>query len=181
MRVSGPLGSQWHSSEGTIMVSKGQAAQNGGGTFMLPYFAALLLLGIPLCWAEWTMGRYGGLRGFHSAPGIYATLWRRPIAKYFGVLPLSDRQAVEGVEPHQPIGRQIVDGRHVDVACRSGRNEAYGGIGLPLKVIGALLMVAGAATLVAIKWGLKDDGLICVTVLLSALAGARVLACEPGR
>ena len=73
---------------GNFLRFPGQAAQNGGGTFMLPYFAALLFLGIPLCWAEWTMGRYGGLRGFHSAPGIYATLWRRPIAKYFGVLPL---------------------------------------------------------------------------------------------
>jgi len=39
---------------------------------MIPYFVALLVLGIPLGWAEWTMGRYGGLRGFNSAPGISA-------------------------------------------------------------------------------------------------------------
>jgi NSS family neurotransmitter:Na+ symporter len=46
------------------------------------------VLGIPLCWAEWTMGRYGGNRGFNSAPGIYSTIWRRPAAKYFGALAL---------------------------------------------------------------------------------------------
>jgi NSS family neurotransmitter:Na+ symporter len=73
---------------GNFLRFPGQAAQNGGGAFMLPYFAALLILGIPLCWAEWTMGRYGGLRGFNSAPGIYSTIWRHPAAKYFGGLAL---------------------------------------------------------------------------------------------
>jgi SNF family Na+-dependent transporter len=34
------------------------------------------------------MGRYGGNRGFNSAPGIYSTIWRRPAAKYFGGLAL---------------------------------------------------------------------------------------------
>jgi hypothetical protein len=42
--------------------------------------------------------------------------------------------------------------------------------------VGALLCVAGAATLAAVKWGLKDDGLVCVAVMLTALVGARVLA-----
>ena len=52
---------------GNFLRFPGQAAQNGGGAFMLPYFISLLLLGIPLCWAEWTMGRYGGLRGFKGS------------------------------------------------------------------------------------------------------------------
>ncbi len=69
---------------GNFLRFPGQAAQNGGGAFMIPYFIALLVLGIPLCWAEWTMGRYGGLRGFNSAPGIFSTIWRHPAAKYFG-------------------------------------------------------------------------------------------------
>ncbi|MFH1862164.1 MAG: sodium:calcium symporter, partial [bacterium] len=37
-----------------------QAASHGGGAFMIPYFIAFLLLGIPLAWVEWTIGRYGG-------------------------------------------------------------------------------------------------------------------------
>jgi len=73
---------------GNFLRFPGQAAQHGGGAFMIPYFTALLLLGIPLCWAEWTMGRYGGSQGFNSAPGIFGVLWRRPVAKYFGALAL---------------------------------------------------------------------------------------------
>ncbi len=37
-----------------------QAAGNGGGAFMIPYFISLLILGIPLMWIEWTLGRFGG-------------------------------------------------------------------------------------------------------------------------
>jgi NSS family neurotransmitter:Na+ symporter len=37
-----------------------QAANNGGGAFMIPYLVALVLVGIPLMWVEWTAGRYGG-------------------------------------------------------------------------------------------------------------------------
>ncbi|MEX0867381.1 MAG: sodium-dependent transporter [Pirellulales bacterium] len=73
---------------GNFLRFPGQAAQNGGGAFMLPYFISLLVLGIPLCWAEWTMGRYGGVRGFNSAPGIYSVIWRNKCSKYFGVLAL---------------------------------------------------------------------------------------------
>ncbi|WP_264011287.1 acyltransferase family protein [[Mycobacterium] manitobense] len=42
--------------------------------------------------------------------------------------------------------------------------------------VGALLCVAGAATLASVGWGLKDLGLWCVAVMLVALVGARGLA-----
>jgi acyltransferase-like protein len=41
---------------------------------------------------------------------------------------------------------------------------------------GLLLCIAGVATLAAIKWGLKDDGLICVATMVTALVSARALA-----
>ncbi|MEE9443377.1 MAG: sodium-dependent transporter [candidate division Zixibacteria bacterium] len=64
-----------------------QAAQNGGGAFMIPYLCAFLLIGIPLMWVEWTAGRYGGSYGHSSAPGIFQSLWKRNRAiKYIGVL-----------------------------------------------------------------------------------------------
>lgn len=43
------------------------ATQNGGGVFLIPYFIAFLLLGIPMCWVEWGMGRYGGKFSHGSA------------------------------------------------------------------------------------------------------------------
>jgi SNF family Na+-dependent transporter len=71
---------------GNFLRFPGQAAANGGGAFMIPYFCALLLLGIPLGWAEWAMGRYGGRKGFHSAPAIMGVMGRGKITRYFGVL-----------------------------------------------------------------------------------------------
>jgi hypothetical protein len=41
---------------------------------------------------------------------------------------------------------------------------------------GALLCIAGVATLAAIRWGLKDEGLVCVGVMVASLVGARILA-----
>lgn len=73
---------------GNFLRFPGKAVENGGGAFMIPYFVALLLVGIPLCWAEWAMGRYGGRRGFNSAPGIFSVLWRNPLAKYLGAFAL---------------------------------------------------------------------------------------------
>ena len=64
-----------------------QAAGNGGGAFMIPYAVSLLLIGIPLMWVEWTAGRYGGLFGHGSAPGIFHSLWEKnKFIKYFGVI-----------------------------------------------------------------------------------------------
>ena len=64
-----------------------QVAQNGGGAFMIPYLVALLFIGIPMIWVEWTAGRYGGSFGHSSAPGIFQSLWKKnPVMKYIGVL-----------------------------------------------------------------------------------------------
>ena len=63
-----------------------QATQNGGGAFMIPYFISFLLLGIPLMWIEWAIGRYGGLFGHGSAPFIFDRLWKNRALKYLGVI-----------------------------------------------------------------------------------------------
>lgn len=70
---------------GNFLRFPGQAAANGGGAFLIPYFCALILLGIPICWAEWAMGRYGGAKGFHSAPAILGVVGKGRIARYLGV------------------------------------------------------------------------------------------------
>jgi hypothetical protein len=61
-----------------------KAAANGGGAFMLPYFCALILLGIPLMWSEWAVGRYGGRHGHGTTPGMFSLMWKHPVAKYLG-------------------------------------------------------------------------------------------------
>ena len=48
--------------------------------------------------------------------------------------------------------------------------------GVRSAAVGALLCIAAAATLASVKWGLKDDGLFCVVVLVVALVAARLLA-----
>lgn len=47
-------------------------------------------------------------------------------------------------------------------------------------VVGALLCVAGVAILAAIRWGLKDDGLVCMAVVVAALVAARAVARPSG-
>jgi len=67
-----------------------QAAKNGGGAFMIPHFVALLLLGIPLMWVEWSIGRRGGQFHYGSAAGAFGTLAKSrfgsTIANYLGAL-----------------------------------------------------------------------------------------------
>ena len=89
----------WQSRMGLIMAMAGnaiglgnflrfpvQAAANGGGAFMIPYFVAFLVVGIPMMWVEWSVGRFGGKHGHGTTPGILYRLWRHPAAKYIGVL-----------------------------------------------------------------------------------------------
>ncbi len=64
------------------------AAANGGGVFMVPYLLSFLLLGIPICWCEWTMGRLGARYGQNNGPGIMFALWRRAPAKLVGAITL---------------------------------------------------------------------------------------------
>jgi len=71
---------------GNFLRFPGLAAQYGGASFMIAYFLSLLLLGIPIGWAEWTMGRQGGLAGYHSSPGIFHATVRHPLGKYLGLL-----------------------------------------------------------------------------------------------
>ncbi len=74
---------------GNFLRFPGQVSQNGGGAFMIPYFIALIIIAVPLCWVEWTMGKRGGILGFNSAPGIFSAVsGHRPAWRWLGVLGL---------------------------------------------------------------------------------------------
>lgn len=92
---------QWASRVGLVLAMAGnavglgnflrfpaQAAKNGGGAFMIPYLVALVVMGLPLIWVEWAMGRYGGQQGHHSAPGCFQVHGRSGFWKYFGIFGL---------------------------------------------------------------------------------------------
>lgn len=71
---------------GNFLRFPAQAAQHGGGAFLIPYLVSFVLMGVPLLWVEWAIGRHGGRFGHHSAPGMFDRLGRHPAYKYFGTL-----------------------------------------------------------------------------------------------
>jgi neurotransmitter:Na+ symporter, NSS family len=71
-----------------------QAVNNGGGAFIIPYLVCFLLMGIPLLWIEWSMGRFGGRNGNHSTPFILDNMTKRAFWKYFGVFGIFTNIAV---------------------------------------------------------------------------------------
>ncbi|XOD69259.1 MAG: sodium-dependent transporter [Flavobacteriales bacterium AspAUS03] len=72
-----------------------QAAQNGGGAFLIPYLICFLLMGIPLFLMEWAMGRLGGKSGNHNTPFIIHTLGKgRKIWKYVGAIGIFSNIAI---------------------------------------------------------------------------------------
>jgi len=73
---------------GNFLRFPGLAAKYEGGAFMIPYFVSLLILGLPLAWVEWTLGRYGGRHGYNSSPGIFRAITRHNAGAYLGVLGL---------------------------------------------------------------------------------------------
>jgi neurotransmitter:Na+ symporter, NSS family len=71
-----------------------QAVQNGGGAFIIPYLICFLLMGIPLLFTEWSIGRFGGKLGNHSTPYILNSMSKRPFWKYIGVFGIFTNIAV---------------------------------------------------------------------------------------
>jgi len=71
---------------GNFLRFPGLAAQYGGGAFMLAYAISFLIIGLPIGWAEWAMGRYAGSLGYNSAPGAFACIVRSRWAKFAGII-----------------------------------------------------------------------------------------------
>ena len=71
---------------GNFLRFPGLAAQYGGGAFMIAYFCAFLLMGIPLSWVEWAIGRKGGRLGGHSSASIFYLISQTKCWKYLGLV-----------------------------------------------------------------------------------------------
>lgn len=76
-----------------------QAIENGGGAFIIPYIVCFLLMGIPLLFVEWSMGRFGGQFGHHSTPFILGAMGesggvKQRLWKYVGVFGIFTNLAI---------------------------------------------------------------------------------------
>jgi hypothetical protein len=130
-------------------------AIGNSGAMTLYLWHIPVLLGVHLLFDGLRLPRYPGLPHFVALSVLQLLIVAAVMAVLFVVL--------------RPLENNPLPGWDAPVVVAPGRGAA----------VGSLLMVAGAATLVAIKWGLKDDGLVCVAALLTALLGARVLAVQP--
>lgn len=79
---------------GNFLRFPAQAIENGGGAFIIPYLVCFLLMGLPLLFVEWSMGRFGGKHGQHSTPFIFDAMGKAPYWKYFGVFGIFTNIAV---------------------------------------------------------------------------------------
>ncbi len=73
---------------GNFLRFPGVAVNNGGGAFMIPYIISFLVVGIPIAWCEWTIGRLGGRHGQNNAPGIFHALSDNVLGRMVGTLAL---------------------------------------------------------------------------------------------
>jgi hypothetical protein len=112
-----------------------------------------LLLGLHLVFD------YLGLQRFPGQPHL-AMLAVAQVALMAVLVPV----AFVALRPLENDPLPLWDGGHVD------------GPGLRSAAVGTLLCLAGAATLTSCAWGLKDQGLWCVAIILTCLGGARLLA-----
>ena len=97
-----PQKEQWKSRFGVVFAAMGSAigignflrfpglvAEYGGGHFIVPYMVALLLIGFPLVWAEWTLGKHAGSKSnFHNSLGLFVTIKNFRGASLIGALSL---------------------------------------------------------------------------------------------
>jgi len=81
---------------GNFLRFPAQAINNGGGAFIIPYLVCFLLMGLPLLFVEWSMGRFGGTHGDHSTPFILNSMApkKQKLWKYVGVFGIFTNLAV---------------------------------------------------------------------------------------
>jgi hypothetical protein len=126
---------------------------SGAMTLYLWHMPALL--GIHLLFDYLGCPRYPGQQHFGAISVVQLLIMAAVVAILFVTLRPLENNPLPGWDGAHPVSTV-------------GRGAA----------VGALLCVAGAATLASVHWGLKDDGLIFVATMVTALVIARVLAWE---
>ena len=114
------------------------------------------LLGIHLLFDELGMPRYPGQPGFAVISVTQILLMAAAVTVLFVALRPLENNPLPGWDGAAPVTSRV-------------RGAA----------IGTLLCLAGATTLAAIHWGLKDIGLDLEAITVTALVSARALATRP--
>jgi fucose 4-O-acetylase-like acetyltransferase len=128
-------------------------ALGNSGAMTLYLWHIPALLGIHLLFDELGMPRYPGRPGFAVISIAQVLLMAAAVAVLFVALRPLENNRLPGWDGATPVTSSARDG-----------------------AIGTLLCIAGATTLAAIHWGLKDIGLDLEAVTIIALMGARALA-----
>ncbi len=129
------------------------AAVGNSGAMTLYLWHMPALLGVHLVFDGLGLPRYPGRADFLVVSAAQLLIMAALVAVLFVALRPLENNPLSGWDGAPPV-------------TSAGRGAA----------IGALLCLAGAATLAAIRWGLKDDGLVCVSTMVAALVSARALA-----
>lgn len=131
-------------------------ALGNSGAMTLYLWHIPALLGIHLVFDEFGCPRYPGQPHFLAISVVQLLIMGAVVATLFVALRPLENNPLPGWDGAKTINTV-------------GRGAA----------VGTLLCVAGAATLTSIHWGLKDQGLIFMTAMVTALITARVLAATP--
>jgi Acyltransferase family len=129
------------------------AAVGNSGAMTLYLWHMPALLGMHLLFDYLGLPRYPGQPDFVAISAMQLLLMVLAVAMLFVAL--------------RPLENNALAGWDGVPAITSIRRGAAAGV---------LLCIAGVATLADVKWGLKDQGLVCVATTVSALVGARMLA-----
>jgi fucose 4-O-acetylase-like acetyltransferase len=128
-------------------------ALGNSGAMTLYLWHMPVLLGTHLLFDYLDLARYPGRPDFGVVTVAQLVVMVSAVAVLFVIL--------------RPLENSPLPGWDGALAITSARRSA---------AVGALLCVAGAAVLASVKWGLKDDGLTCVAVMVAGLVGARALS-----
>jgi phosphoribosylcarboxyaminoimidazole (NCAIR) mutase len=130
-------------------------AIGNSGAMTLYLWHLPVLLGVHLLFDYLGYPRYPGRQDFVATSAAQLIVMLTAMAMLFVVL--------------RPLENNPLAGWDGAFAITSVRRGAATGV---------LLCIAGVATLASVKWGLKDDGLVCVAVMVAALVAARMLAAK---
>ncbi len=149
---------------GNFLRFPGLAAQYGGGAFMVAYVVSLILLGVPVGWAEWSLGRRGGLMGSNCGPGILWKLTNGSSAwKFLGVITILGPTAVAFY--YIPIEAWCFG-----YMCKllSG-TEAFASIGETKEVFGSFVGISGDGA------ALSGGSLLVVSLVVSMVLNLGII------